>query len=69
MAMSGYSVDRSDAERLASAIALIVVGVLYGMKDGVTPWVAVLCWVGVSVGAVLALLFVVRLISVRRRTR
>lgn len=61
--------NRSDAERLASAVALIIVGVLWGMKNGITPWVAVLCWVGVAVGAVLALFFGVRLISVWRRTR
>lgn len=60
---------RGDAERLASAVALIVVGVLWGMKDGITPWVAVLCWVGVAAGAVLTVLFGVRLISARRGSR
>ena len=67
--MSRYSRHRSDAERLASAAALIGVGVLWGMKDGLTPWVTVLCWVGVAAGAVLALIFGARLIQVRRRTR
>lgn len=67
--MSGDSSRRSYAERLASSVALIGVGVLWGMKDGLTPWVSVLSWVGVAAGAVLALLFGARLISERRRAR